>query len=297
MATIKTNDKKNSQSPESVICEILSVIKNDKEAADSRASALRILKESKETVRTYKICSLDKAEQSYDFYQDIRTSIALNSHKKSIIIQKNVDEYIKKDVEIEKLIKESSVLLNDLRIKMTDASNEACVMYNCLKNKILSKKDESGNGDVATTLDHIMSETKKLNEMGLNAFDSVVTLAGIQMFNNTGSLKDFVPTFVDKVKIFKEYVDGNIKSTNEEVNSSILELNSVTEELTQVNCDNQAEKNVSNSMDYMIKFICDREYEEEYLDLCNQIKSCFDNNEEDKYYHLQSENKSENRIQ
>src|SRR5690554_2151393 len=287
MANMKDNDKKGSQSPGTVICETLTVIRNEKEAADSSANALRTLKKSKETVRAYKICCLDKAEQSYNFYGDILTSIALGNNKKATIIQKDVDDYIKKDDDIEKLIKESSVLLNDLRIKMAEAHNEACAMSNCVKNKLLPKSGKSTKGDnknkIAESLKDIMEKTKTLDEKGQNAFDSIVTLAGIQTFTNTGSLKDFVLSFVDKIKIFKECIEANIKSTGEEVSTFILELNTITEELAQVICDKLAQNNASNAMEHMIEFICESECDGECLDLCKETGNCYDPSEKGNY--------------
>ncbi|HLW31866.1 MAG TPA: hypothetical protein VKX40_06370 [Aequorivita sp.] len=293
MANMKDNDKKGSQSPETVICETLTVIRNEKEAADSSANALRTLKKSKETVRAYKICCLDKAEQSYNFYGDILTSIALGNNKKATIIQKDVDDYIKKDDDIEKLIKESSALLKDLRTKIADAHNEACAMSNCVKNKLFPKTGKSTKGDnknkIAESLKDIMEKTKNLDEKGQNAFDSIVTLAGIQTFTNTGSLKDFVTAIAEKIKIFKECIETNVKSTGEEVDTFSLEVNTITEELTQVICDKQTQNNTSKAMSHLIDFICESECDGDCLDLCKEVKNCFDGNEDGEYY--QSKNR------
>ncbi len=291
MANMKDNDKKGSQSPETVICETLKVIRNDKDTADSSAAALKTLKKSKETVRAYKICCVDKAEQSYDYYQDILCSIALGNNKKATIIQKDVDDYIKKDDDIEKLIKESSVLLNNLRSKIAEAHNEACAMSNCVKNKLFPKTGKSTKGDnknnIAESLKEIMEKTKNLDEKGQNAFDSIVTLAGIQTFTNTGSLKEFVTAVVEKIKIFKGCIDANVKSTGEEANTFMLELNTITEELAQVICDKQTQNNASKALDHLIDFICESECDGDCLDLCKEIRNCFDSNEDGEYERYQ----------
>src|SRR5690606_9694997 len=115
-----------------------------------------------------------------DFYQDILTCITLGNYKKATIIQKNVDDYIKKDGEIEKLIKESSKQLNELRIKMEEAHNEACTMSNCVKNKLFPKNCKPSKSDnknkIEDSLKEILDKTKILDEKGQNAFDSIVTL-------------------------------------------------------------------------------------------------------------------------
>lgn len=288
MASIKTNDKKNSQSPETVICENLKVIKNEKENASSSATASGTNQTAKETIRAYKICCLEKAEESKQFYNDIYTCIALGNYKKAVIVQKNVDDYIKKDGDIEKLIKESSAQINELRIKIEEAHNEACAMSNCVKNKLLPKKGNSYKGDsknkIEDSLKEIMDITKKLDEKGQNAFDSIVTLAGIQTFTNTEGLKQFVTAFIDKIKIFKESVDANVKSTSEEVNTIRTELNVVIEELAQVMCDKQLQSNKAAAMDYLIRFICESDCDGECLDLCKEIKNCFENDRDEKRY-------------
>lgn len=280
MAITKANDKKGPQSPDAVICETLKVIKTDKDAAESSAKAQMTLVKSKRTVRAYKICCLDKAEQSNDFYQDILTCIALGNYKMATIIQKNVDDYIKKDDDIEKLIKESSVLLNDLRVKMEEAHNEACAMSNCVKNKLFPKTGKSTKGDnknkIADSLKEIMEKTKGLDEKGQNAFDSIVILAGIQTFTNTVSLKGFATAFVDKIKIFKDCINANVASTWEEVTSFRTELNTITEELAQAVCDKQVQRNTATAMGSMVDFICGCECDEECLDLCKELKNCFD---------------------
>ena len=278
MTTVKTNDNKASQSPETVVCESLTVMKIEKTAAESSAIALKTQQEAKEGVRAYKICGLAKAEQSHGFYQDIRTSIALGNFKKATIIQENINGNIKKDGDIEKLIKESSVLLNELRIKMADAHNEACAMSNCVKNKLLTKNSNGGNSsqnEIRNSLKEIMDITKSLDERGQNAFESIVTLAGIQSFTNTEGLKPFVTEFMDKIKSFKEYIDGNIKSTGEEVPIFREDLNKVIEELAQVICDKQTMTNSASAILPLIDFICEASCDGDVLDLCKDSESCF----------------------
>ncbi len=87
MASNNGNDNSNSRSPDTVICESLTVIKNDKKAADSLIVAGETLKQSKETARGYKICCLDKAEESHGVYQDIMSCVTIENLKKTGDIQ------------------------------------------------------------------------------------------------------------------------------------------------------------------------------------------------------------------
>ncbi len=280
MASMNGNDNGNSRSPDTVVCESLKVIKNDKNSADSLKNAGDTLEASKKTVKGYKICCLSKSEESHDVYQDILSCVTLENYKKTEIIQKNVDEYIKKDDEVEKLIKESSKLLNDLRVKLEEANNAACAMSNCVKNKVLPKSGASTKnakvGNVDMLLKDILGKTKTLDEKGQNAFESVVTIAGIQTFTNTASLKDFVTTLMEAMKVFKGCVEENIKSTGEEVTTSRKELNTVMEELAQISCDTKSHWTTSQGLQCVIDFICEGECDDGCIDLCTDFENCCD---------------------
>lgn len=290
MANMNGNDNTGLRSPETVICDSLKVIKSDKKTADSSYISNGTLQESKEIAKGYKICCLDKAEKSNNIYQDIMSFIAIGNYKKTEIIQKSIDEYIKKDDDIEKLIKDSSKLLNDMRIKIEDANNAACVMKNCITNKILPKSGKSTRDDkiveVTDALKDIMDKTKTLNEKGQNAFESAVTIAGIQTFTNTVSLKDFSKLLTDAMKTFKDCVGTNIISTGKDVTTTREELNLIIEELTTITCNKKAEHTKSEGLDAVIKFICEGECDGECLDLCRDIKNCYDSEDEsDKRWH------------
>ncbi|MEL6812863.1 MAG: hypothetical protein AAFP76_16165 [Bacteroidota bacterium] len=284
MASMNGNDNGNSRSPDTVVCESLKVIKNDKNAADSLKSAGDTLEESKKTARAYKICCLSKAEESHGVYQDMMSCITIENYKKTEIIQKSVDEYIKKDDEIEKLIKESSKLLNDLRVKLEEANNAACAMSNCVKNKILPKSGSSTKnvkvGNIEMLLKEILAKTKTLDEKGQNAFESAVTIAGIQTFTNTGSLKDFVAKLMDAMKIFKACVETNIKSTGEDVTKSREELNVVVEELAQIACDTATYSTTGQGLQSVIDFICEGECGDGCIDLCADFEVCCESSDD-----------------
>ncbi|WP_062057019.1 hypothetical protein [Aquimarina longa] len=283
MASKNSNDNGNLRSADTVICEGLTVIKNDKNTAYSIYKANETLQESKEIARGYKICCLNKAEESNDVYQEIMSGVTIKNAKKTEIIQKNIGEYIKKDDEIEKLIKDSSKLLNEMRVKLEDAHNAACAMSNCIKNKILPKSGKKTKDDkkveIEQELKEITEKTKQLDEKGQNAFQSVVTIAGIQTFTNTMILKDFIAELSVAVKDFKECIDTNIKSTSEDVTTSRKELNVIVEELAQVACDKEMEHIKVQGLERVKHFVCEGEYEDECLDLCKDIRSCYDSDD------------------
>ncbi len=141
----------------------------------------------------------------WSIYQDILTCITLENYTKTETIKTKVEEYIKKDDAIEKLINESSKLLNDLKVKMEEANNAACVMNNCIKSKLFPKSGKPNTNlvELEIALKDILGITKTLNEKTENAFESVVAIAGIQTFTNTLSLKKFSISLMDSFKIFR----------------------------------------------------------------------------------------------
>ena len=143
MANKNNNDGSTLRNADNVICESLQVIKNDIMTEESLCEASGILRKSKVAARRYKICSLDRAEQSHNIYQDILSCVTIGSYKKAEIIKANVDEYVKKDDEVGKLLKDTSKLLNEMRVKIEEAHNAACAMSNCFENKILPKSGKS----------------------------------------------------------------------------------------------------------------------------------------------------------
>jgi len=124
MANMNGNDSA-IQNPEKNICDILKVIKNEEKTANSSHTAYITKRDSKEIARGYKICCLDKAEESHRVYQDLMSCIVLKNYKKTEIIQKNVDEYCKKDDELEKMINESSKMINELRVILASKGQNA----------------------------------------------------------------------------------------------------------------------------------------------------------------------------
>ncbi|WP_010177201.1 hypothetical protein [Aquimarina agarilytica] len=279
MADMAGNDAL--KNPEIKICEKLKDIKNEKKASESLYTAYGTKRDAKEIARGYKICCLDKATASYDIYQDLMSCIVIKNYKKAGIIQKNVDEYIKKDDELEKLINESSKMINELRVKMNEANNEACIVVNCVKECILPPKPKRTKGKKGTNDDEVSDDVSKVEDLlmdikektamlttkGQNAFNGVVNIAGIQTFTNTGGLKNFASKLVDTLKIFNDCVADNVKSTEKDVSTYRDELNSIVEELAEVSCTLYNEGSKVKGLHKTGKFICEGECREEELEI------------------------------
>lgn len=284
MANMNDSTSKN---PEIKICEKLKDIKNERKTADSLYKANGTKRESKEIVRGYKICCLNKAEETYDIYQDLMSCIVIKNYTKVGIIQKNVDEYIKKDDDLEKLINESSKLINDLRVKINEANNAVCAMVNCVKECIVPKpktgkgkkegRDANLKKDITKLLESITAKTGKLAGKGQNAFNGVVNTAGIQTFTNTGGLKSFATKLVDTTKIFNDCIAENIKSTEKDVATYRDELNAVVEELAGVTCTMYTEGSKAKGLKRTSEFICSGECKENELDISCECVDAGDN--------------------
>lgn len=276
----KNNENSNPRNADKVICDSLKIIKNDKRTAWSMYAANEILRKSKTIARRYKVCGLDKAEESHGVYQDIMSCVTIDSYKKTEVLQKSIEAYAKKDGEIEKLIKDSSKLLNEMRVKIEEADTAACAMSNCFKNRILpksgkSKKDKEKD-DAEDMLKDILEKTKKINDRGQNAFESAVSIAGIQTFTNTHSLKEFMTNLTTAVTDFKSTVETNITSTGTDVTQCREELNTIAGELAQIVCDKKSEAVKHEALECVIDFVCKGEYDCEPLDLCHTRTDCYD---------------------
>lgn len=288
MANMDGNDSA-SQNPEKKICEKLIAIKNEKKATDGLYKANSTKKESKEIAQGYKICCLDKAEDSYHLYQDLMSCILIKNYKKTEIIKANVDAYIKKDDELEKLINESSKLINDLRVKLNEANDAVCVMVNCVKECILpkpsTKRKKGGTHkdmtreekDVDTLLSEITTKTSELACKGQNAFNSAVNTAGIQTFTNTVGLKSFASKLTETMKNLNDCIAENIKTTEKDVITYREELNTVVEELTEVTCNLYAEGSKSQGLERTRYFVCEGECKEDDMEI---ICRCVDKEED-----------------
>lgn len=288
MASMNGHDNGNPRTPDKVICEGLTLIKDEKKEADSSRIAFETLKKSKRTVKGYKICCLKRAHKSYELYNSIMTCVVIENYKKTEIIKSKVDELIVKDGDIEKLIKESSKLINELNLKMGEANTAACTMKNCVENKFLTKlkklKENKRTDDdkkFEKLFNDIMLKNKKVNDKVVNAFESVVSIAGLQTFVNTESIKENTDQLTAVMKTLKDCVETNIASTEKEVIAIRGELNTVVEELAQLKCDEKKEGARGDGLILVENFICETDCDDECLDVCKEFNECIESKEDE----------------
>ncbi len=282
------NENGNPRTPDEVICEGLTAISDEKKEADSSRIAFETLKKSKKTIKGYKICCLKRAHESYELYNSMMTCVVIENYKKTEIIKTKVDELIVKDGDIEKLIKESSKLINELNLKMGEANKAACDMKNCVENKFLTKlkklsdkKRTDADQDFEVLFYKIMEKNKKVNDKVVNAFESAVSIAGLQTFVNTESLKENTDQLTAAMKTLKDCIVANIGSTEGEVTAIRGELNTVVEDLAQLKCDEKMEAAKVAGLTLVEEFICDTDCDDECLDVCKEFNECLETKDDE----------------
>lgn len=261
--------------PSDVICDYHKAAKDKREAASSRSKAAKTKIEHRNIVRGYKLCCLRQAEATFEFYRDIDNYELHDMMKSAEIIQKNVDAHIKKNDELEKLIKDASKMLNEVKNKLHDAHNAACAMENSIMRLVdfpengtpgQSGTGKPGNGpkneapDLKQSLTKVTDQAKKLDDQSQELADAMAHTAGIQTFSNIDGLKDFGKSLVDNFKKLKTMVDERVKKSAEEVKTAQTDLTKVVEELNTYEFEYFSENSASRGYGMTTDFICNGEY-------------------------------------
>ncbi len=179
--------------------------------------------------------------------------------------------------------KEDSKLLADLKAKIIEANDAACIMRNCIKNSLGLPGSQNTHTDplinqVLLDLTGVMTKVADLNTDGRTAFDSVVTIAGIQTFTNTDGLKPFGVQLSDAVKAFQVAITGSIKTAEDDVKAAQTELTKVLEELNQIRFEKDAEDAKTAAWGATRNFICKGDCDDGATvdQFCNKISGNFD---------------------
>lgn len=283
MTNMNATGNGGSRNPDGILCDCQKNLLFDYKAAQSQAEGKKTLKDSKIEARRYKICCLTRAEVTRTTYRDIDNFVAYNATKGIEVIQKHIDDFIKKDAELAKMIKDDSKLLADLKLKIVEANDSACMMKNCIKYALGVNGSKNVDLDpliiqVLEDLSDVMVEMDVINTAGRTVFDSVVTIAGIQTFTNTDGLKPFGVQLSDTVKAFQVAITGGIKTSEDDVKAAQTELTKVIEELNQISFEKDAEDVKAAAWGATRKFICEGDCDEDdRVDrFCNKISGTFD---------------------
>ncbi|MBK6931908.1 MAG: hypothetical protein IPH12_14005 [Saprospirales bacterium] len=151
-------------------------------------------------------------------------------------------------------------------------------MSNCISNRLPGElPPPAGVEAIETTIGHIKSKSSLADETGGKAFDSVVTIAGIQTFANIDSLKNFGQQLLDAAKGFKTNIDENIKKSAEDVKTAQSELTKTLEELTAARFNLYTECVSVDALGLISEFICSGECDDnkKIEDFCDKISQNF----------------------
>ncbi len=268
MANTKINGNNGQKKPFNVICTYHKVLKDKKKTSESRVESVKKEVEFLEMLRGYKLCCLNIAEETHDFYRDLDNYELYDMQHSTELIQINVEAYKNKKLEMAKTVTDASKMLNDLKVKLHDANNAACTMRNCLKS-ILGFTDEN----IPEEINKITGSAKSLSENGQKAAEALIKIAGIQTFSNADSLKSFGQKLVDVVKLLKSASDEFIKKAAEEAKIAQVDLTKTIKDLNQIEFDDFGAKNSLNAVSSSIKFICEGQCQpiDEVGEICRKI--------------------------
>lgn len=220
--------------PEDVLCACVKTIRDERNAAKGKKEGQFVRWTQNEDARRYKICSLDKAQKTHNLFLDLDNCLALESFKAAELIQKNLDAYAKKEEDLGKLIKDASKTIGDLKTKLEEAHKAACAMNICLVNRLTTEGVEPP-ADITAIIDDakaIEVKAAKLDKDGQTAFDSIVSISGMQTFLDLDGLKPFGKGLTEAAKAFKTLVDTSIKTTADDVKTLQTELSKILEDRT-----------------------------------------------------------------
>lgn len=266
MAT--NNSSTGKKRPADVICVFNKQVMADAKAADSQVIAASHALECQEIVLGFKLCFLDKGEDTFHFYRDLDIYELYDIAKSAEIIQANVDRFAKNAADLRKQINESSKLLNDLCTKLKDANDSACAMRNCLKSIL-------GFDNAPDELNKVMASSKELSANGQQAAEGLVKIAGIQTFSNVENLKPFAAKMTQYGKDIRALTDENIKKSQEDNKATQTEVTKTIEELNKYQFEGFDAGNIRSALYSTRGFICDGPcYPIEDLDkICEEVNN------------------------
>lgn len=214
------------------------------------ASQIKI--EAWEVVRAYAICSLSKYEQTFEYYRDLTNFELFDMKDSAEIIRANIDEYVKQDTALGKLISDVSKSLNDLQVKLHSANNAACTMRNCLQSSLGFKDDEMPN-----ELKDVTDLAKALSKDGKKAAHAMVSVAGIHTFSNLETLKKFGSDLTVKLTALGTLTDSLITTAKADQEKAQTELIKVLKQLNAQEFESYGLTGIVNAEHRTLEFICE----------------------------------------
>lgn len=217
-----------------------------------------VLKKEKIDNRNHKICCLLKAEESHALYRNIDIYLGIDAGCKADEINKKVTDLTAKSKDLGKAMMEVTKCLKTIKEKAAELKNKVCNIDTAIKDscnkaqlQILNTHfteehcfDPEGLFDGAdlNTFEEIVicmvTQTQKIWTKADAAFNSSVSIAGIQTFSDVAALKDRSKLVIKCLGDFKKDLDKNLGSTEMSLKEAKKEISTCVKE-TAVNTMNE----------------------------------------------------------
>lgn len=241
---------------ETPVCKFYKKLQNEHALHTERLETSKIKIEAWEIVRAYAICNLAKSEQTFEYYRDLTNYELFDMKDSAKIIKDNIDEHVKQDTELGKLISDVSKSLNDLQVKLHNANNAACTMRNCLQSHLGFK-----DNDVPRHLKEVTDKAKELSKDGKKVAEAMVKVAGIHTFSNLETLQPFGTNLTDKLTALRTKTDTLLTTAKADQENAQGELLKGLEQLNAVEFESFRATAIVNAEIGTLGFICDEECE------------------------------------
>ncbi len=277
-------------------------LKSQKIAWRGVASAARTTKDTYIANRDNKVCCVIKADETTRLYRNIDFYVGIDANCKAEVIEKNIDDLLKKSGDLEKAIAEAVKCIKLIKDKAIELKAKACELDTQSKDSCNSTQlsilnthfsdkcsdivvtngtdgidgTDGGVGAFSAILKDIITRTGVVCQKADKAFSSAVSIAGIQTFSNIKSLKDMSKQVTLVIKDFKKDTDANVKTSADELKKAQDELAAAIKDVSLKTLEEHKEsvkyEGVAFTMDFLCEPTCD---DGDITELCCKVMSTF----------------------
>ena len=263
MATTSTDSTNMTPRPGDFICDYHEELENNKEAFEMGMELSQTAMQQYNIERGYKLCCLEMAEMTHDYYWDMN-NYELHDMAKSVeIMSTNLATFVQKKGELQGHIQSSAQKLQALKTKINAAHDAACAMRNCI-NRHLNLEGGSDDGadhkasqKIETALEQIMRKSTEMDAHSQDAAEAMVKIAGIQTFTDVEGIQELMTSLSEAMTALHTNVTGYLSSANETIGTTQTEIIEVVESLNTEEFKRLDFKTKWIGTRRSIRFICD----------------------------------------
>ena len=272
-------------------------LKSEKILLQGAAEAAKKVKETFEANRNNKVCYMLKADETARLYRNIDIYVAIDANTRAETIEKNIDDLVKKSSDLEKAISEAVKCIKTIKHKAAELKAKACDLDTQTKDSCnqqqltildahFSEKCKvsapGGTGDFfdfKAIVAHVLTKTGEIYKNADTAFNSAVSIAGIQTFSNVKSLKEMSKQMTLCIKDFKKDVDTNVKTGDDELKKAQEELAKSVKEVSLKTMEEHKESVKYEGVAFTLDFVCDPGCEDcgdkDITEICCKVMNTF----------------------